>query len=159
VRALRDKDRRAIEPFDPIIDGDSNRELQIDAYLAGESDKLINCMVLTEGFDDPSLQTAWVRDSVRGPTMQMAGRVFRQFPALAAKNVVQSRLTKHPMMKTAMPCEQYLWQADTWRALVVNPQLSHINNRARMAIATADVEIPKFITDRAGKTRARRISF
>ena len=159
ARALRDKDDKAIQTFDPIVDGGSNRILQLEAYLNGATDKLINCMVLTEGFDDPSLQTAFVRDSGKGTTMQMAGRVFRQFPALEAKNVVQSRETRHPMIKTAMPRDQYLWQSGEWAALTVNPHLSRINNRARMAIASAEVEIPKFIEDRRGKVKARRLSF
>jgi superfamily II DNA or RNA helicase len=158
-KALRDKSDKDIQAFDPIVDGDSNRELQIDAYLNGATDKLVNCMVLTEGFDDPSLQTAWVRDSVKGPTMQMGGRVFRQFPDLAAKNIVQSRQTGHPMIKTAMPRDQYLWQSDEWRSLTVNPHLAHINNQARMAIAKVDVEMPKYIQTRKGRGRTRRVSF
>ena len=134
----------------------SHREDQLGAFQSGEVPCLINCMVLTEGFDAPSLQTAWVRDSGKGPTMQMAGRVFRQFPSLAFKQVVQSRGTRWPMIKTAMPCQQYLWQESEWRTLQVNPHLEEINNRARMAIAQTPVEMPKFITDRKKKARPRR---
>ena len=157
-RALRDRDEKGIKTFDPIIDGDSERELQLDAYLNGDSDKLINCMVLTEGFDDPSLETVWVRDSAKGPTMQMAGRVFRKFQGLDLKNVVQSRQTNWPMIKTALPSEQYLWQSDEWRSLKINPHLNHINNAARMAIAQADVSMPTYIDIRRSK-KSRRVSF
>lgn len=158
-RACRDKDELGIRALDPVVDGDSDRERQIPAYLNGDNDKLINCMVLTEGFDDPSLKTAWVRDSGRGPTMQMAGRVFRQFPDHQFKQVVQSKATRWPMIRTAIPDQQYLWQNDEWRSLTVNPHLQEINNRARMAIATTEITMPKFVTDRNKGGRPRRVRF
>jgi len=134
----------------------SYREEQLDAFRAGEVPCLINCMVLTEGFDDPSLQTAWVRDSGKGPTMQMAGRAFRKCPGLSHKQVVQSKLTRWPMLRTAMPEEQYLWQEDSWRSLKVNPKLNEINNNARLAIAMTNVELPPWLVARNQKTSRRR---
>jgi hypothetical protein len=113
-------------------------------------------MVLTEGFDEPSLQTAWVRDSGKGPTIQMSGRVFRKFEGLRAKQVVQSRHTGWPMIRTAMPDQQYLWQEDEWRTLRVNPLIQRINDNALMAIAQTEVEMPKFITNQAKKGGRRR---
>lgn len=132
------------------------REAQLEAFRNGAIPCLINCMVLTEGFDDPSLATTWVRDSVKGPTMQMAGRVFRQFPALQFKQVVQSKNTHWPMIRTAMPDQQFLWQENEWRTLKVNPHLEEINNTARVAIATAEVTMPKWIMDRRAK-KSRRL--
>jgi superfamily II DNA or RNA helicase len=142
-----------------VVTGASNnsyREDQLEAFRTGQMPCLINCMVLTEGFDDPSLATAWVRDSGRGPTMQMAGRAFRKYPDVPYKMVVQSKMTRWPMIKTAMPEEQYLWQEDGWRTLKVNPQLDQINNNARMAIATTYVNFPKWLADKAVKTSRRR---
>jgi superfamily II DNA or RNA helicase len=144
-----------------VVTGDSSpshREDQLAAFKHGDIPCLINCMVLTEGFDEPSLATAWVRDSGKGPTMQMSGRVFRQFPALGHKQVVQSKNTRWPMIRTAVPEQQYLWQEDEWRTLKVNPHLQEINNRARMAIATTVVEMPKYIIDRK-KKKPRRLRF
>lgn len=136
------------------------RDEQIARFRGGETQCLINCMVLTEGFDDPSLQTAWVRDSGKGPTMQMAGRAFRKYPAIAYKQVVQSQLTRWPMIRTAMPDEQYLWQSDEWRTLKVNPKLNEINNNARLAIAMTEVELPKWLVDKKSKKgRPRRVRF
>jgi len=138
------------------------REEQLDAFRAGHTPCLINCMVLTEGFDDPTLATAWVRDSGKGPTMQMAGRAFRKHPTLAYKQVVQSKMTHWPMLRTAMPEQQYLWQSDEWRTLKVNPRLNEINNNARLVIALTTVELPKWLTDKTakksvGRRRRRRI--
>jgi len=134
----------------------SFREEQLFAFREGDVPCLINCMVLTEGFDDPSLATAWVRDSGKGPTMQMAGRAFRKYPELPHKNVVQSKLTRWPMLRTAMPEEQYLWQEDMWRSLKVNPKLNEINNNARLAIAMTNVELPAWLVSRQEKQRRRR---
>jgi superfamily II DNA or RNA helicase len=142
-----------------VVTGASNhsyREGQLEAFRKGEMPCLINCMVLTEGFDDPSLATAWVRDSGRGPTMQMAGRAFRKCAEVDYKMVVQSKQTRWPMIKTAMPSEQYLWQEDGWRTLRVNPQLDEINNNARLAIAMTEVSMPKWLADRQAKNRLRR---
>jgi superfamily II DNA or RNA helicase len=135
-----------------------HREEQLAAFREGAVPCLINCMVLTEGFDEPSLQTAWVRDSGKGPTMQMAGRVFRQFAGMPHKIVVQSKMTRWPMMRTALPEQQYLWQQDQWLTLKVNPKLNLINQNARLAIAGADVEMPKYILARRDK-RPNRIRF
>lgn len=142
---------------DVVTGASSNvqREEQLEAFRNGEVPCLINCMVLTEGFDDPSLQTAWVRDSGKGPTMQMAGRAFRKFPGLSHKIVVQSNMTRWPMIKTAMPEQQYLWQEE-WRSLKVNPDLEKINNNARFAIATTLVSMPKWLNEQNKANRRRR---
>lgn len=142
-----------------------HRERQIERFRNGEVACLVNCMVLTEGFDAPTLETAWVRDSVKGPTMQMAGRVFRMHPhwkegndqRFRHKKIVQSAQTKWPMLKTAMADEQYLWQSDDWRSLTVNPHIQDIAHRARIAIANTSTELPKYIRDK--QKRARRLRF
>lgn len=128
----------------------TDRQLQM--FEDGDIDCLINCMVLTEGFDCPSLKTAWIRDSSRGPTMQMAGRAFRQHPEFTHKQVVQSKQTDWPFPRTALPDEQYLWVSDSWRSLKVNPRLNDININARKAIASVDVVMPEFIKARKGRT-------
>lgn len=134
-----------------VVTGSSDRDEQLERFRAGEFSCLINCMVLTEGFDEPSLQTAWVRDSGRGCTMQMGGRAFRLFADLPVKQIVQSKNTRWPFMKTAMPRLQYTWQNNEWASLTVNPHIDQINLAARKAIATTIVQMPKFLVDRKGK--------
>lgn len=138
-----------------IVTGSSNRDEQLKRFESGEIKCLINCMVLTEGFDCPSLETAWVRDSGKGPTMQMAGRAFRQHPDLQYKQIVQSKDTRWPIIKTAMPSEQYVWSRNQWMALKVNPHLNSINTTSRRLIARTMVEIPKYVLSRKGKTKLR----
>lgn len=144
----------------------NDRDRLLDDFRNGEVGVLVNCMVLTEGFDAPSLETAFVRDSVKGPTMQMAGRAFRMHPVwkdggdsrFRFKNIVQSRHTKWPILKTAMADRQYLWQENSWRSLTLNPHLEEINHKAKMAIAQTEVSLPKFIVDRQAKA-PRRLRF
>jgi superfamily II DNA or RNA helicase len=64
---------------------------------------LANCMVLTEGFDEPTLQTVWVRRSGRGPTIQMAGRALRKCPGMAAKQIVQCNRPAIPSSRRPGP--------------------------------------------------------
>ena len=138
-----------------VVTGDSDWESQLDRFREGEIPCLINCMKLTEGFDEPSLQTAWVRDSGKGCTMQMGGRAFRKHADLPVKQIVQSKNTRWPFIRTAMPRMQYLWQGDTWASLQVNPKINQINQNARIAIATTEVEMPEFVLRRQLKKAAR----
>lgn len=134
-----------------VVTGESDWEEQLDMFRNGDLPCLINCMKLTEGFDEPSLQTAWVRDSGKGCTMQMGGRAFRKHPDFPVKQIVQSKNTRWPFIRTAMPRYQYLWQSDAWASLQVNPEINLINTNARHAIAATEVNIPKFVTARMSK--------
>lgn len=134
-----------------VVTGSSDCDTQLARFRSGEVKCLINCMKLTEGFDEPSLRTAWVRDSGKGCTMQMGGRAFRLHPDLPKKNIVQSKNTKWPFIKTAMPIYQYVWQNGDWTSLTLNPKINEINRNTRIAISMTEVEMPKFITARMRK--------
>lgn len=155
--ALNDSLRRRGVQSD-VVTGSSDRDSQLAAFRRGELQVLINCMVLTEGFDDPSLQTVWVRPSAKGPTIQMAGRALRKNHGIAAKQVVQCRQTPHPFTKTAMCRQQFLWQDGEWRSLSVNPKLNLCTVNVRRALVHTDVELPKFFKrdDRRGRRRPVR---
>ncbi len=139
-----------------VVTGDTDVESQLEAFKNGEIPVLINCMKLTEGFDSPDLQTAFVRDSGRGPTIQMGGRVFRKHPSLTHKNIVQSKETRWPFVRTALPEQQYVWQEESWLSLTVNPKINLINANARLAIATTEVTMPKFLVERTKTVRKLR---
>ncbi len=141
-----------------VVTGDTDVESQLDAFRLGDIPVLINCMKLTEGWDEPSLQTAFIRDSGKGCTMQMGGRAFRKHPDLGFKQIVQSKQTKWPLLRTAMPEQQFIWQEDSWLSLTVNPKLNLINQNARMAIAQTEVELPVFLSGRT-KGRPKKLRF
>ena len=142
------------------------REEILDDFRNGDSAILINMMVLAEGFDDKTLETAFVRDSGKGPTIQMAGRVFRPHPKWSIegnelykfKKVVQSTNTRWPILKTANADLQNLWQDNEWRSLTLNPLINSINNVSRVAIARAEVNFPESLTKRM-KKKAKAIRF
>lgn len=138
-----------------VVTGSSDRETQLAAFREGRVEVLANCCVLTEGFDDPTLKTAWVRPSAKGPTVQMAGRVLRKHHGVPVKQVVQCRNTPHPFVKTATPRLQFLWHPEGWRSLTVNPLLDLCTVNARRSIAQTVVTLPEFLTRKAPKRRDR----
>jgi superfamily II DNA or RNA helicase len=141
-----------------VVTGTSDRELQLEAFRRGHTRVLVNCMVLTEGFDDPTLQTAWVRPSAKGPTMQMAGRALRKCEGVAVKNIVQCSQTSHPFVKTATPRQQFLWHAEGWRSLKVNPQMKVCSQNTCRVIAQTLVELPQFLLQKQqNRRRSRRV--
>jgi len=65
--------------------GDMDRDLRrrtLQRYENGDLQVLINCMVLTEGFDSPRAQCAVIARPTTSPGLyiQMVGRVLRQYP-------------------------------------------------------------------------------
>ena len=141
-----------------MVTGTSDRESQLEAFRRGELQVLANCMVLTEGFDDPTLQTAWVRASGRGPTTQMAGRSLRKCPGLVAKQVVQCKGTRHPFVKTARPRQQFLWEPDGWKSLTIHPKIQLCAENSCRVIARTVVELPAFLQKKQPR-RPRRLRF
>jgi len=59
-----------------------DRALTLKRFGTGELDVIVNCMVLTEGFDEPRASCAIIARPTRSPALyvQMVGRVLRKFP-------------------------------------------------------------------------------
>jgi len=128
-----------------VVTAQTDRERQLADFEAGRLDVLINMLILTEGFDCPSLQTVFCRPSGRACTIQMGGRVFRKHADLPFKQIVQCRRTPHPFIKTALPAEQYVWSDGQWRSLKMNGQIEAISGVSRRAIAAAPAPLPKLV--------------
>ena len=139
-----------------VVTGSSDRDAQFARFESGAADVLINCMVLTEGFDCPTLQTVFCRPSAKSVTVQMAGRVLRKHPNLAVKNVVQCPKTRWPFARTAVPEVQYTWAGDSWRSLAVNPFIDQINLTTLKALARSEVKLPTFLTKQAPRRTRER---
>lgn len=107
-----------------VVTGKSDRDTQLARFENGEVPILVNMMVLTEGFDCPSLETVFVRDSYKGTTVQMAGRVLRLWEndkgEHIVKNIVQSKCTDYPFSREATPEKKYVWDNDDWVELGKN---------------------------------------
>jgi superfamily II DNA or RNA helicase len=96
-----------------VVTGGSDRETQISGFTRGGTQVLINMYILTEGFDYPALQTVFVRDSSKGPTIQMAGRSFRKSNATGKEfaNVVQSVNSTYPINRYCKVQKKYRWDS------------------------------------------------
>lgn len=136
IKALLDKAGVRTE----LVTATSDKEEQLAAFENGDVDVLINMMILVEGFDSPSLQTVFVRPSTKGCTVQMAGRVFRKYPGLAYKQIVQCKATKYSFLRHAKPTEQYSQENGVWRSLTPNAKIDQIAAASVKAIAAAVVE-------------------
>ncbi len=139
-----------------VVTGDSDRERQLEDFHNNQYSVLINCAVLTEGFDCPDLKTVWSRDSGKGPTVQMCGRVFRLHAGTPLKQIVQSKNTHWPFMKTAMPVQSWLLECGEWRSLKVNPKIDLVTRNSLVMMAQTTPVMPAFITANLAKNRGGR---
>lgn len=139
-----------------LVDANSDRERQLAAFETGEIQVLTNMYVLTEGFNSPSLKTVFVRDSGRGPTIQMAGRVFRKYPNIEFKQVVQSKATKWPIHRTAHPAEAFVRMENSWRSHKASKDLEKVIIRTMRITARLNPQLPKFIEEANFKNRGLR---
>ncbi|WP_153558824.1 DEAD/DEAH box helicase [Roseimaritima sediminicola] len=135
-----------------VVTASSNRERQLQQFESGRLPVLINMAILTEGFDCPRLQTVFCRPSGKGCTIQMAGRVLRPCPDVPVKQIVQCRQTPHPMLKTAMAAEQYLWTESGWRSIRANARLDELTRIARQRVAQTTVALPKLVSMHRSRT-------
>jgi hypothetical protein len=129
-----------------VVTGDSDREAQLEAFRSGKLDALVNCMMLSEGFDCPQLKTVFCRPSCKGVTIQMAGRVLRQHPDLPYKQIVQCLATRWPFPRTAAPALQFVWSDGQWRSLQANPFINRVNGRALQALAQSNTQLPAYLS-------------
>lgn len=58
------------------------RSQELDRFRKGETQVLVNCMVLTEGFDAPNAEVCVIARPTKSPVLyrQMVGRVLRPYP-------------------------------------------------------------------------------
>ena len=139
-----------------LVTAQTDRERQIADFAAGRVAVMINMLILSEGFDCPSLRTVFCRPSGRLCTTQMAGRALRLHPDVAAKQVVQCAATRHPFPRTAPPAEQYLWTDAGWRSLAVNGQIEAMTRRMQTIVAASRSELPPLLARKPAGARRRR---
>ncbi len=101
----------------PIVKGGQNNDYILDDFRTGRNQVIVNCHLLTEGFDLPELKTVFLKDATRLPTIQMAGRVLRKAPKKPFANIVQSKETKYPAQRIAEPQTVWLWQDREFQAV------------------------------------------
>jgi len=96
------------------VTGQSNKDAQLAAFADGKTQIIANVSVLTEGFDLPELQTVFLRDASRLPTIQMAGRGLRRADGKTHCNIVQSAESPYQVERIAKPEENFRYRNDKW---------------------------------------------
>jgi superfamily II DNA or RNA helicase len=140
-----------------VVTGHSNQEAQIQSFDEGDTDVLLNMVVLTEGWDCPKLRTVFTRPGSKGPTIQMTGRTFRRWlehPELKPwANVVQNNETHWPFTKIASAEKRFLLTELGWEQREGNPRADCAQAQVLQAIASIDVQMPQYIVDKMSKKR------
>ena len=135
-----------------VVTAQTDREQQIEDFVSGKTQVLLSMMILTEGFDCPSLETVFCRPSGKACTIQMGGRVLRTHPEISHKQIVQCRDTRCPFPRVATPDEQYTWSETGWKSLKLNPHLAEISQNTLNVIAQAEVKLPEFLSKKRRQT-------
>ena len=126
----------------------ARKEEIFDGFDSGAIQVLINIYLLTEGFDAPDLRTAWVRDSGKLCTMQMAGRCLRKDPDDPSKvaQVVQSQNTPFPYARVAKARKEFVLAGDEWRSLEPGAHVDRLIDRVRSTVLNRPMEMPGYFS-------------
>jgi superfamily II DNA or RNA helicase len=137
-----------------VVHGSSDQSAQIKAFSDDRVQVLLNVIILTEGFNEPSLRTVFVRPGSKGPTMQMTGRALRKHSSKPYAQVVQNDKTDWPFTKIASAERKYVWENETWRSReIVTDKVDIAQVNGLLAISTTNVTLPAHITRKLFKKR------
>ena len=100
-----------------VVTADSDKDRQLEAFVANRVKVIANVLMLTEGFDQPDVQTIFARDASRLPTIQMCGRGLRCAPGKSQCNIVQSCNTSYLFEKVAPAQNAFRMMDGKWLAL------------------------------------------
>ena len=100
-----------------VVTSDSDKDLQMELFESGRVPVIANVAMLTEGFDQPDVQSVFVRDASRLPVIQMAGRGLRRAEGKSACNIVQSANSAFQFERVAAPKNAFRHQSGRWLAL------------------------------------------
>jgi superfamily II DNA or RNA helicase len=126
-----------------MVSAKTDKDAQLDAFERGEIQVLVNMMILTEGFDSPSLQTVFIRPSTKGPVMQMGGRVLRLFKDGEGNNIIKNIVqagTKYSFLKVAPARKMYNLKNGVFEEFIENKQIEEIHTAAYQAVIQGMVQ-------------------
>jgi len=126
-----------------VVWGGSDRQELLQDFLHGDQKTLISMAILAEGFDAPSLETVFVRDTFSSTVaIQMSGRVLRLHKDTPIKNIVQTVDCRHPFLREAAPAEQYIERSGKWVSVLASERAKQLAELTARRIK----ENPKSIT-------------
>ena len=100
-----------------VVTADSDKDRQLEEFVAGRVKVVANVAMLTEGFDLPDVQTIFARDASRLPTIQMCGRGLRLADGKDHCNIVQSAKTNYLFEKVTPAKRRFRMMSGQWMAL------------------------------------------
>ena len=100
-----------------VVTAESDKDRQLEHFLSGKCSVIANVSMLTEGFDQPNLQSIFARDASRLPTIQMCGRGLRRAPGKEQCNIVQSGNCPYLFEKVAPAANAFRMTNGRWLAL------------------------------------------
>ena len=130
-----------------VVTAQSNRDSQLDAFIAGDVQVVANVSVLSEGFDLPELQSVFLRDASRLPTIQMAGRGLRRAVGKTHCHLVQSSTSPYPVERIALPSESFRYVKDKWLSCSGNTQviLETLENSMKL-LEKRKIHLPRYLS-------------
>ena len=123
-----------------VVTGSSNKDKQLARFCSGDVQIIANVSVLSEGFDLPELQSVFLRDANRLPTIQMMGRGLRRSAGKHFCNIVQSEQSKFQSEKIAIPQESFRYSKDVW--LSCSAKTAAIENALKRSMELLDSRTP-----------------
>lgn len=124
-----------------VVTAESDKDRQLEDFIAGKVKVIANVSMLTEGFDQPDVQTIFARDASRLPTIQMCGRGLRRADGKTHCNVVQSAKTSYLFERVTPAQKRFRLMNGQWMALqdgtemiekTLNLSLALLERRERM---------------------------
>ena len=100
-----------------VVTAESDKDRQLEEFVAGKVCVIANVSMLTEGFDQPDVQTIFARDASRLPTIQMCGRGLRKADGKSFCNIVQSAKTSYLFEKVTPAQRRFKLMNGQWMAL------------------------------------------
>ena len=100
-----------------VVTSESDKDRQLEDFVAGKVRVIANVAMLTEGFDQPDVQTIFARDATRLPTIQMCGRGLRTMDGKTHCSVVQSAQTSYLFERVTPAQRRFRLMNGQWMAL------------------------------------------
>lgn len=100
-----------------VVTSESDKDRQLEAFVAGKVKVIANVSMLTEGFDQPDVQTIFARDASRLPTIQMCGRGLRLAAGKDHCNIVQSAKSNYLFERVTPAKRRFRMMNGQWLAL------------------------------------------
>ena len=129
-----------------VVTGSSDQESQIEGFNYGDTQVLLNMVVLTEGFDSPILKSVFIRPGSKGPVIQCGGRAFRKHHSKLYANIVQNSKSHWPFTKIASAERKFIcYPGGAWQSREMNEKVAQAQRASIIAIAKVDVDLPPLI--------------